>query len=274
MKKNIFDGPQLCISIAKRPGLYGTTIHNAGYQALGLNFFYKAFGTNDLEGAINAVRALGIRGCSVSMPFKEKVIPLLDELDILAKKSQAVNTIVNENGSLIGYNTDVVGIKQCLQPLKIQKKKKILLLGSGGISRAFLVALRNLKLNDIIITNRTLKKSQTLAKEFDTDFIKWSERNNFNADMIINATSVGMSPNDNLMPISKNQIMNTEILMDVVASPANTKLIKFAKKCKKFTISGPELSFYQACEQFKLYTRKKPPILAMKKAATKLLLKK
>ena len=274
MKKNIFNGPQLCISIAKRPGLYGTTIHNAGYQALGLNFFYKAFGTNDLEGAIHGVRALGIRGCSVSMPFKEKVIPLLDELDILAKKSQAVNTIVNENGSLIGYNTDVVGIKQCLQPLKIQKKKKILLLGSGGISRAFLVALRNLKLNDIIITNRTLKKSQTLAKEFDTDFIKWSERNNFNADMIINATSVGMSPNDNLMPISKNQIMNTEILMDVVASPTNTKLIKFAKKYKKFTISGPELSFYQACAQFKLYTRKKPPILAMKKAATKLLLKK
>ena len=274
MKKYIFNGPQLCISIAKRPGLYGTTVHNAGYQALGLNFFYKAFGTNDLEGAINGVRALGIRGCSVSMPFKEKVIPLLDELDILAKKSQAVNTIVNENGSLIGYNTDVVGIKQCLQPLKIQKKKKILLLGSGGISRAFLVALRNLKLNDIIITNRTLKKSQTLAKEFDTHFIKWSERNNFNADMIINATSVGMSPNDNLMPISKNQIMNTEILMDVVASPTNTKLIKFAKKCKKFTISGPELSFYQACAQFKLYTRKKPPILAMKKAATKLLLKK
>ena len=274
MKKNIFKETQLCISISKRPGLYGTTIHNAGYQALGLNFFYKAFGTNDLEGAINGVRALGIRGCSVSMPFKERVIPLLDELDILAKKAKAVNTIVNEKGHLIGYNTDVVGIKKCLQPLKIKKNKKILLLGSGGISRAFLVALRNLKLNDITICNRTLKKGQTLAKEFDIHFIKWSERNNFNADMIINATSVGMFPNDNLMPISENQIMNAKILMDVVASPPNTKLIKFAKKCKKFTISGPELSFYQACEQFKLYTCKKPPILAMKKAATKLLLKK
>jgi shikimate dehydrogenase len=273
MKKYIFNGPQLCISIAKRPGLYGTTVHNAGYQALGLNFFYKAFGTNDLEGAIHGVRALGIRGCSVSMPFKERVIPLLDKLDILAKKSKAVNTIVNENGHLIGYNTDVIGIKQCLQPLKIKKNKKLLLLGSGGISRAFLVALRNLKLNDITISNRTLKKSQTLAKEFDTHFIKWSERNNFNADMIINATSVGMSPDDNLMPISENQIRNTEILMDVVASPSNTKLIKFAKKCKKYTISGPELSFYQACEQFKLYTCKKPPIKDMQKAAKKLLLK-
>jgi len=274
MKKNIFNETQLCISIAKRPGLYGTTIHNAGYQALGLDFFYKAFATNDLDGAIHGVRALGIRGCSVSMPFKEKVIPLLDQLDNLATKSKAVNTIVNENNHLIGYNTDVIGIKQCLQPLKIKKNKKILLLGSGGISRAFLVALENLKLNDITITNRTLKKGQILAKEFDVHFIKWSERNNFNADMIINATSVGMFPNDNLIPISENQIMNAEILMDVVASPANTKLIKFAKKCKKFTITGPELSFYQACEQFKLYTCKKPPILAMKKAATKLLLKK
>ena len=108
----------------------------------------------------------------------------------------------------------------------------------------------------------------------DVDFLKWSERNNFNADMIINATSIGMSPNDNLMPISENQIINTKILMDVVASPSNTKLIKFAKKYKKFTINGPELSFYQACEQFKLYTCKKPPIIAMKKAATKLILKK
>ena len=273
MKKNIFNGNQLCISIAKRPGIYGTTIHNAGYQALGLNFFYKAFGTNDLKGAIRGVRALGIRGCSVSMPFKEKVIPLLDELDILAKSSQAVNTIVNENGKLIGYNTDVVGIKQCLQPLKINKNNRLLLLGSGGISRAFLVALRNMKFNNITISNRTLRKSQKLSKEFNVDFIKWSERNNFNADMIINSTSVGMTPDNDLMPISKNQIINTEILMDVVASPSNTKLIKLAKKAKKYTISGPELSFYQACEQFKLYTCKKPPVLEMQKAAKKLLSK-
>jgi len=274
MKKYDFNDSQLCISIAERPGIYGITVHNAGYKALGLNFFYKAFGTKDFAGAIHGVRALGIRGCSVSMPFKEKVIPLLDELDFLAEKTKAVNTIVNDKGHLTGYNTDVIGIKKCLQPLKIKKNKKILLLGSGGIARAFLVALQNLKLNNITISNRTLKKGQILAKEFDVDFLKWSERNNFNADMIINATSIGMSPNDNLMPISENQIINTKILMDVVASPSNTKLIKFAKKYKKFTINGPELSFYQACEQFKLYTCKKPPIIAMKKAATKLILKK
>jgi len=272
MKKHNFNDSQLCISIAERPGVYGITVHNAGYHALGLNFFYKAFGTNDVEGAIHGVRALGIRGCSVSMPFKEKVIPLLDKLDFLAEEAKAVNTIVNNKGCLTGYNTDVIGIKKCLQPLKI-KNKKILLLGSGGIARAFLVVLKNLKLNNITICNRTLKKGKTLAKEFDVNFVKWSERNNFDADMIINATSIGMLPHDNLLPISKNKITCTEIIMDVVASPSNTKLIKLAKKHKKITISGPELAFYQACEQFKLYTCKNPPILAMKKAANKLLSK-
>jgi len=271
MKKYNFNDSQLCISIAAKPGVYGITVHNAGYKALGLDFFYKAFRTNDVKGAIHGVRALGIRGCSVSMPFKEKVIPLLDELNFLAEKAKAVNTIVNDKGHLIGYNTDVIGIKKCLIPLKIIKSNKILLLGSGGIARAFLVALKNLKLNDITICNRTLKKGQTLAKEFDVNFVKWSDRNDFDADMIINATSVGMYPNHNLLPVSKNRIINTKIIMDVVASPPNTKLIKLAKKYNKISISGPELAFYQACEQFRLYTCKKPPIIAMKKAAKKLL---
>ena len=91
------------------------------------------------------VRSLGIKGCSISMPFKEKVISLIDELDPLAKQSKAVNTIVNNNGHLTGYNTDVLGIQNCLKSIKIEKNKKVLLLGAGGAARAILVALKNLR---------------------------------------------------------------------------------------------------------------------------------
>jgi shikimate dehydrogenase len=273
MKKNFSDN-ELCISIAERPGKYGTVVHNAGFKALGLNFYYKAFGISNVKGAIQGVRALGIRGCSVSMPFKEKVIPLLDELDSTAKKVKAVNTIVNDNGYLIGYNTDVIGIKKCLQELKIRKNKKIILLGSGGVARAILVALKDLKFNNITVSNRTLKKGKSLSKEFDVNFIEWSKRNIFQSNIIINATSIGMFPNVDELPISEKNIKNVEIVIDFVASPPNTKLIQCSKKFKTISIAGSELALNQAYEQFRLYTGKKPPVKIMKKAVKDLLSKK
>jgi len=272
--KNNLSNNELCISIAERPGMYGTVVHNAGFKALGLNFFYKAFATNDVKGAIQGVRALGIRGCSVSMPFKEKVIPLLDELDLMAQRVKAVNTIVNDKGHLTGYNTDVLGIKKCLQELKISKNKKIILLGSGGVARAILVALKILKFKNITISNRTLKKGKALTKEFNVNFVEWSKRDIVEANIIINATSIGMYPNDDLFPISEENIKNAEIVIDLVASPPNTKLIQLSKKHKIISINGSELAVNQAYEQFRLYTGKKPPIKIMKKAAKKLLLKK
>lgn len=264
--KDSFQNSEICISISERPGKYGTVVHNAGYKALGLNFFYKAFATNDVKGAILGVRALRIRGCSVSMPFKEKVIPLLDELDVMAQRVKAVNTIVNDNGRLIGYNTDVLGIKNSLQKLKISKNKKIIVLGSGGVARAVLVALKILKFKNITISNRTTKKGKMLAKEFKINFLEWPKRNIFEANVIINATSIGMYPNDDMLPIEENSIKNAEIIIDLVASPPNTKLIRLSKKYKKISTKGSQLALNQAYEQFRLYTGKKPPIDIMEKA--------
>ena len=163
--------PTLCISVAEKPGKFGITVHNAGYRALGLNFMYKTFAINDIKGAIIGVRSLGIRGCSVSMPFKEKVIPFLDRLDPLAKKIGAVNTIVNDNGRLIGYNTDVIAVEKSLKPLQIKNDNDIIIFGAGGVSRAILVALKNLKLKNITVANRTTRKGEKLAKEFNVNFI-------------------------------------------------------------------------------------------------------
>jgi len=268
-KMNILN-PTLCISVAEKPGKFGITVHNAGYRALGLNFLYKTFAINDIKGAIIGVRSLGIRGCSVSMPFKEKVIPFLDRLDPLAKKIGAVNTIVNDNGQLIGYNTDVIAVEKSLKPLQIKNDKDIIIFGAGGVSRAILVALKNLKLKNITVANRTTRKGERLAKEFNVNFIQWSKRESVKADVIINATSIGMIPNIFSSPISNNKIKNSQIVMDVVATPPKTKLIKIANKQGKITVDGLKLSLYQAFTQFKLYTGRNPPIQVMQKAATTL----
>lgn len=268
-KMNLLN-PTLCISVAEKPGKFGITVHNAGYRALGLNFMYKTFAINDIKGAIIGVRSLGIRGCSVSMPFKEKVIPFLDRLDPLAKKIGAVNTIVNDNGHLIGYNTDVIAVEKSLKPLQIKNDKDIIIFGAGGVSRAILVALKNLKLKNITVANRTTRKGERLAKEFNVNFIQWSKRENVKAEVLINATSIGMFPNIFSSPISKNKIKNSQIVMDVVATPPKTKLIKIANKQGKITVDGLKLSLYQAFTQFKLYTGRNPPIQVMQKAATTL----
>ena len=269
-KMNSQNNPILCISVAEKPGKFGITVHNAGYRALGLNFMYKTFAIDDIRGVITGVRSLGIRGCSVSMPFKEKVIPFLDRLDPLAKKTGAVNTVVNDNGRLIGYNTDVIAVEKSLRPLQIKNDEDIIIFGAGGVSRAILVALKNLKLKNITLTNRTKRKGERLAKEFNVNFIQWSKRENIKADVVINATSIGMVPNIFSSPISKKKIKNSQIVMDVVVTPPKTKLIKIANKQGKITVDGLKLSLYQAFTQFKLYTGRNPPIQVMQKAANTL----
>src|SRR3954470_6893753 len=106
---------QVCISLAGRPSNIGTRFHNFLYDELGLNFVYKAFTTDDLEGAVRGIRALGIRGCSVSMPFKEAIIPFLDDVEDSAAAIDAVNTVVNDAGRLTGANTDVEAVAALLQ---------------------------------------------------------------------------------------------------------------------------------------------------------------
>ena len=266
MKKIYAEKNELCISISKKPGMFGTIVHNAGYEALGLNFFYKAFKTDYLEDAIKGVRALQIRGCSVSMPYKEKVIQYLDELDLSAKQVKAVNTIVNNNGKLIGYNTDVFSLKKCLKKISKNKNQEILVLGAGGMTRAVLVALDYLKMKNITITNRTSSKGKKIAKEFDLKFITWNKRNDNQSDIIINSTSMGMYPTITQLPLSNSMIKKSKTVVDVISNPIQTKLIKLAIKYRKNTILGTDLAFEQAITQFKLYTGKKAPVLEMQRA--------
>lgn len=262
---------QLCISVASRPSNFGTTLHNAGYMALGLNFAYKAFGISDIEGAITGVRALGIRGCSVSMPFKETVVPYLDALDETASIVGAVNTIVNKAGHLTGYNTDVIGARAALESLRACPSESVLLLGAGGAARAILLALRQLGLNRVRVANRDLEKIQKLNIILSCQPVAWAERQRVQADIVINATSVGMSPNAESMPLEEAFIHQSRAVMDVVISPIETKLIGCARSAGKAVAPGYLMSLEQAMAQFTLYTGVEPPREMMERNMRQLL---
>ena len=127
---------QLCMSLSARPGNFGLRFHNHLYEQLGLNFYYKAFSSQDLPGAIGGIRALGVRGCGVSMPFKEAAIALMDELDDSVQAIDSLNTIVNTNGHLKAYNTDYIAIEQLLKKHAVPKDSSFALRGSGGMANA------------------------------------------------------------------------------------------------------------------------------------------
>jgi shikimate dehydrogenase len=135
MKPPIGRDTQLCMSLSARPGNAGSRLHNALYEEMGLDFVYKSFSTTDLPAAIGGVRALSIRGCAVSMPFKEAVIPLIDALEPSAAVIESVNTIVNDGGVLTGYNTDYVAVRDLLVARAIDPATPFVLRGSGAWPR-------------------------------------------------------------------------------------------------------------------------------------------
>jgi len=262
---------QLCISISARPSNFGTTVHNAAYQAARLNFIYKAFAVTDVRAAVAAVQALGIRGCSVSMPFKERAAKLVDALDPAAREIGAINTIVNDGGQLTGYNTDMFGALKALQSIKVRKNDRVLIAGAGGVARAIVCALRTCGVHEITVTSRTVARSRTFARALEVSHCAWYERNTADADVRINATPIGMKPDDAQTPFDANVLKACRAVMDVVIDPMETRLIREARKAGAMVAPGYKMALYQAIRQFELYTGKRPPVRVMESAMTSLL---
>ena len=249
---------QLCISISEKPGNFGTTLHNVGYKALNINYLYKSFAVTNIEKAIEGVRTFNIRGCSISMPFKESVIPYLDSLHHSAQISGAVNSVVNNFGYLIGYNTDVIGIMRSIGD-NIDKNSTVLVLGCGGFARATLCALKQLGFQNISVACRTLEKLKKLKAIAEFNTVNWDNRSDTYFDIVINATCIGMSPQVNIMPIDLYTINNSKVIIDAVVSPYRTMLIQTAALASKKVIPGYKISFEQLMEQFMLYTGLEAP---------------
>ncbi len=146
MRPPLTKDTRLCISLAGRPSNIGTRFHNYLYDQLGLDFLYKAFTTTDIVAAIGGVRALGIRGCSVSMPFKEEVIPLVDTVEPSARAIHSVNTIVNEDGHLTASNTDYIAVQRLIDEHGLDPGDAVLIRGSGGMASAVGAAFRDQRL--------------------------------------------------------------------------------------------------------------------------------
>ena len=247
------------------------SIHNAGYKKLGIDdeFIYlrAEVKPKDLKMAIDGVRGLGIRGVSVTMPHKQEVMKYLDKIDNEAKRIGAVNTIVNTNGKLTGFNTDFIGAIVALEKKTILKGKKIAVIGAGGAARAIVYGLKK-KGSTIKIFNRTLDRAKKLAKEFGCEYGDLDSLEQVaNMDIIINATSIGM--NEDKSPIDKKILNKNQIILDAVYSPKETKLIKDAKEKGAQVVYGYEMLLYQGVEQFKLYTGFDAPVEAMREVLVK-----
>jgi shikimate dehydrogenase len=267
MELHINKDTQLCMSLAARPGNFGTRFHNLLYRELGLNFIYKAFTTRDIRSAIGGIRALGIRGCAISMPFKEVCIEYLDELDASARGIISVNTIVNTDGHLKAYNTDYTAVSELIRSRAIPSSAHFALLGSGGMAKAVACALRDAGFSNGLIVARNETTGTALANQYGFQFKK--ELTDAKPDLLINVTPVGMAGGADAerVAFSEELIRSAQSVFDVVALPAQTPLIRLAGALGKKTITGAEVIVLQAVEQFVLYTGVRPRPELIEKAA-------
>ena len=254
---------QLCISLAARPGNFGTRFHNFLYAELGLDYVYKAFTATDLTAAIGGVRALGIRGCAVSMPFKEACVALVDELDASAAAIGSVNTVVNSlsgkgGGVLRAYNTDYLAVRQLIAEYGLNPQWRVALRGSGGMARAVACALRDAGFARCVIVARNAAAGRALAGECGYSF--QPDLEDLDADLLVNVTPIGMvgGSDEHQLAFVPDAIASASAVFDVVARPAETPLIVAARRAGKQVVTGAEVSVRQALEQFVLYTGVRP----------------
>jgi shikimate dehydrogenase len=250
---------QLCISLSGRPSNIGTRFHNHLYDRLGLDFVYKAFSTTDIAGAIAGVRALGIRGCSVSMPFKQDVIPLVDEVEPSASAIRAVNTIVNNDGRLVASNTDYMAVQRLIDEHGLDPADAVVVLGSGGMASAVAAAFRDSGFEHGTIVARNRETGEALARRLRYEYR--DEVGSLTAPVIVNVTPIGMagSADDRRVAFDAATIAKARTVFDVVALPSETPLIAAAREAGVDVITGAEVIALQAAEQFERYTGVRPP---------------
>ncbi|MGK3965736.1 shikimate dehydrogenase [Sorangium sp. So ce118] len=244
----------------------GAAMHLAGYRALGLDFTYIPFAVTDVEGATRGMRALGIRGLGVSMPYKQAVIPLLDEIDPVAARIGAVNTIVNEDGRLRGYNTDWIGAVRALEEVTQLGGARVLLLGAGGAARAVAFGLAE-RGAAVTVANRDLEKARQLAAAVGGTAVPLDAGAlSPEHGVLVNATSLGMAEVDPRSPVPEEALREDLLVMDIVYKPMVTELVEAARRRGASAVHGGRMLLHQAAEQFRLYTGREPPLDAMDEA--------
>jgi shikimate dehydrogenase len=241
-------------------------MHNAAFDACNLNAVYLAFETQDIKGVVAAMRALNIKGLSITIPHKSTVIPLLDEVDPLAAKIGAVNTIVNREGRLLGMNTDAgAGLRALESHQVIINQKSCLIIGAGGAARALAWSLK-LKGGHMAITNRSPVKGKALAAELSCAFVPWEKRGAHKCEILVQTTPVGMFPHPDQCPVPEEMLKPGMAVMDIIYNPLETRFIKLAQARGCIAINGLEMFIQQGAEQFRIWTGLDAPVAVMRKA--------
>jgi len=258
----------------------------AAFDYLGLDIRYEVWETNkdDLSKMVEGMRDASKLGANVTIPHKEAVLSLLDDVDNDARRIGAVNTIVNRGGKLTGYNTDASGFMRALRDdgAFSPRNKRAVLLGAGGAARAVGFALVDGRVRSLIILNRSVERGWALAwdlKVSDTEVValSWKDGNTLTAlgecDLLVNCTSVGMKDGsgEGKSPLGIGLIPKRALVYDVVYNPLETPLLAAAKKAGARTLGGLPMLVYQGAASFELWTGKSAPIDIMMRVAKRAL---
>ena len=218
----------------------------------------KKINEEDLQSIISQVKEKQINGINITVPFKKKVIPYLDQLSPEAEQTQSVNTIILTNDNLVGHNTDIVGFTKAIKALNFNiEGKKVFILGAGGVVPSIIFALKKMNVSQIIVSNRTKKKAEDLKSRFkNLEILDWGDITDF--DLIINATSLGL--NEETINLDFSKSINNKLFYDVIYNPAETNFLNEAKKLGNKTENGKLMFIYQAFEAFKLWHGIEPQI--------------
>jgi shikimate dehydrogenase len=240
-------------------------MHNSALTCTGLAGIYVAFQVDDIAAAVSGIRGLDIRGVSVTIPHKVRVIRHLDEIDQLAGEIGAVNTIVNRRGILHGYNSDCPGAVKALLEKTAIKDRQVAILGAGGGARAIGFGVKQ-EGGRITVINRTRQNGEKLARDLGCDFKPLAEVKKLDCDILVNATPVGMTPHEDNTPVKAEILEAGMVVMDMVYNPLQTRLLADAQKIGCVTIDGVAMLVHQGAVQFELWTSKKAPVEIMRRA--------
>ena len=236
-------------------------LHNYWFKKNNINAVYdkKEINEADIESIISELKNEKINGINVTVPFKKKIIPFIDELSLEANESQSVNPIYSQSGKLIGHNTDISGFELAIKYSKYDVKDKIVfILGAGGVVPSIIIALKKMRASKIIISNRTKSKAEDLKNIFnELEIVDWGKTPNFN--MIINATSIGLKNEDGIK-LDYSQIEPNKFFYDVIYNPKETIFLKRAKLFGNKAENGKMMFIYQAHQSFTIWHKLMPNI--------------
>lgn len=243
---------------------------NRAFSETGINGVYLAFKVENIRRAIDGVRAIGLRGISVTIPHKTAVIPLLDELDPMAEKIGAVNTISNRNGRLLGSNTDCAGAVSALKAAGALEGQRVAVLGAGGAARAVAFGLVS-EGAQVTIVNRSRDNGERLAGELGIDFEPLDRFSGRHCQVLVNTTPLGMVPETDTCPVPGTILHREMVVMDIVYNPMKTRLLEAAEARGCRIVDGLSMFVRQGALQFEAWTGVTAPMSAMADAVRSIL---